>query len=286
MGNRAIDEYFAITDEQIEAAKNRKINLTHENYFSPEMMMAYMSTSQFKGFDDCECNALDELKNSQKNRDCFKEGHYFEACLNGDQAEELFLMQNPDMVSSRGATKGDLKSNFKKVQGAVEAFKRQPMFMEKINQCEKQVIVTGVIAGLKFKGCVDFLNMTTFDGYDTKAMANFKRVWSDTDSAYVNWYYAYGYHYQAAIYRELIRQTFGKVGTQHILAVTKEEYPDVAAFSFTEERLDKALDIICEFAPSYDLIKRGKIEPKPCGHCDYCKSHKIVTEFDIVGDYE
>lgn len=263
------------------------MNLTHENYFSPEMMMKYMSTSQFKNFESCESAAFAELQGKLEiDKDCYKEGHYFEACLNGEQADELFLMQNSDMVSSRGATKGDLKSNFKRVQSAVEAFKRQPKFMEAIDKCDKQVIVTGILAGLKFKGCVDFLNMETFDGYDTKCLANFKKVWSNTDHAYVNWYYAYGYHYQAAIYRELIRQTFGKTGQQHILAVTKEEIPDVCGFSFSDERLNGAMEIIEEFAPRYSAIKRGKIEPVPCGICDYCKANKVITEFEIVGEYE
>lgn len=259
--------------------------LTHKNYFSPEMMMEYMSTSQFKAFEQCESAALAELQGKLEiDKECYKEGHYFEACLTG--TEELFLLQNPEMVSSRGATKGDLKANFKKVQGAVEAFKRQPMFMDRIIRCEKQVIVTGTIAGLKFKGMVDFLNMETFEGYDTKAMANFKKVWSDTDKAYISWYFAYGYHYQSAIYAELIRQTFGKAVAQRILAVTKEDTPDLAAIEFTQERLDGAMSIIEEYAPRYDKIKRGLIEPIPCGSCAYCKQHKIVTEFEVVGEYE
>lgn len=260
------------------------MNLTHDNYFSSEMMMEYMSTSQFKSFEQCESAALAELQGKLEiDKDCYREGHYFEACLNG--TEELFLAQNPSMVSSKGATKGDLKANFRKVQGAVEAFKKQPMFMDKISQCEKQVIVTGTIAGLKFKGCVDFLNMETFEGYDTKAMANFKKVWSDSDRAYVNWYFAYGYHYQASLYQELIRQTFGKSGAQRILAVTKEDTPDVMAIEFTQERLDGAMSIIAEYAPRYDKIKRGLIQPESCGSCAYCKQHKIVTEFEIVDEY-
>lgn len=263
------------------------MNLTHENYFSPEMMMQFMSTSQFKAFESCEAKALAELRGDiVVDKEVFKEGHYFEACLNGTESEELFLMQNPDMVSSRGATKGDLKSNYQRVQGSVEAFRRQPMFMDIVNRSKPQIIVTGTIAGLDFKGCVDFLNIETLNGYDTKAMANFKKVWSDAEHSYVNWYFAYGYHYQAAIYRELIRQTFGRAGTQGILAVTKEEIPNVSALTFTEEILDNAIEIITEFAPRYDGIKRGIIEPEPCGHCEYCRANKIVTEFEIVREYE
>lgn len=270
-------------------------NLTHENYFSTENMMEYMSTSQFKAFEECESRALAEAKGEYKvDKDCFLEGHYFEACLNGEQAEELFLLQHPEMVCTRDTTRdgvkissqGDIKSTFKKVVGAVKAFKRQPLFMDIINNCEKQVIVTCEIAGVKFKGCIDFLNMSTFDEYDTKAMKDFKKVYSEIEKAYVKWYFAYGYNYQRAIYKEGIIQTYGKYGSGNLLAVTKEETPDVDGLTFTDEIVNNALEIIKEFAPRYSAIKRGEIEPEPCGHCDYCKSNKIITEFEIVGEWE
>lgn len=262
------------------------MNLTHENYFSPEMMMHFMSTSQFKAFEQCEAKALAELRGEYTaEKEAYKEGHYFEACLNGPESEELFLMQNPDMISSRGASKGDLKSNFQRIQGAVEAFKRQPMFMEIVNRSKQQVIVTGEIAGLPFKGCIDFLD-ADMSSNDTKAMKDFKKVWSDSDGMYVQWYFAYGYHYQAAIYRELTRQMYGQAGHQRLLAVTKEEIPDACGFVFTDEILDNALEIIKEFAPRYDKIKRGEILPQPCGHCDYCRSQKVLHQFDIISEYE
>jgi hypothetical protein len=259
--------------------------LIHENYFSPEMMMKYMSTSQFKAFESCEAAALAELKGEYAvDKEAYKEGRYFEHCITGN--EELFMMQNPDMISSKGATKGDLKSNYKRVSGSVEAFNRQYMFTDVTDKCESQVIVTGDIGGIPFKGMVDFLDMDTFDGYDTKCMKDFKKVYSDNEKMYVNWFFAYGYNYQAAIYRELIRQTFGEAGRQHILAVTKEEVPDVAALHFSDEILDNALDIIKEFAPRYDRIKRGLIEPERCEKCAYCRETKVITDFEMVGEFE
>ena len=259
--------------------------LNHENYFAPEMMAKYMSTSQFKGFEACEYAALAELRGETlKDKEAFKEGRYFEHCITGN--EEHFMMANPDMVSSRGATKGDLKSNFKRVVGSVEAFKRQHMFMEVLEKCAKQVIVTGVIADVPFKGMVDFLDMDTFCGYDTKCMRDFKKVWSDTEKMSVSWYFAYGYHYQAAIYGELIRQTYGEAGRQHIFAVTKEETPDVAALYFGNEILDNALEIIKEFAPRYDKVKRGLTEPERCEKCTVCRGTKVMTDFEMVGDFE
>lgn len=36
--------------------------VTAENYYSPEMNMAYMGSTQFKAFEKCEAAALAELK--------------------------------------------------------------------------------------------------------------------------------------------------------------------------------------------------------------------------------
>jgi len=259
--------------------------LTPENYFSPEMMLQYMSASQFHAFETCQFAALAQLRGEYVvEKDVFKEGHYFEAALSGD--EDLFLAQNPDMVSSKGPTKGDLKSNYKRVVGSASRFIDEPMFMDIYNRCEKQVILSGIIAGVPFKGMVDLLDMETFDVYDTKCVKDFKKVWSDADHSHVNWYFAYGYHYQMAIYRELVLQTYGKAGHMRLMAVTKEEIPDIGGFEFTDEVLNGALDIIREFTPKYDIIKRGGLVPEACGHCDWCKPNKDITEFETVGEYE
>ena len=37
------------------------MQLNHDNYFSPEAMMEYMSTSQFKSFEKCEAAVMAEL---------------------------------------------------------------------------------------------------------------------------------------------------------------------------------------------------------------------------------
>ena len=259
--------------------------LTNENYFSPEMMKKYMSNSQFKAFEKCEAAALAELNGEYSlDKDAYKEGKYFEACV--CNREQQFLFQNPDMVSTRGTTKGDLKNNYKKVAGSVKTFMKQERFIDIIDRCKRQVIVTGEISGILFKGMIDFLDMETFEGYDTKCMKDFKKVFSNNEKMYINWYFAYGYHYQSAIYGELIRQKFGRAGRQHILAVTKEDIPDVTALYFSDEILHNALEIIKEYAPRYDAIKQGKIDPERCEICEYCRKTKIITNFEMVGEFE
>ena len=262
------------------------MQLNHDNYFSPEAMIEYMSTSQFKSFEKCEAAVMAELYGLYKpeDKECYLEGKLFEAAITGN--EQSFLDDHPEMVSSRGATKGQLKSNYKDVIAAADAFLRQEVFADIIKRCEQQVIVTGVIGGVKFKGCVDFYDPVTGNGYDSKCMRNFSRSYSSDFGCSVNWYFAYGYQYQLAIYRELIKQTFGRAGRQHLIAATKETVPNVAYICFADTVLDSALEIVEEFAPRYDAIKRGEVQPKRCEHCDYCKETKIIKDCTMIGDYD
>lgn len=250
------------------------------------MMFEYMSTSQFKAFEECEAAALAELFGTynRQEKECFTEGKLFESIICGNVNK--FIEEHPEMVSNRGTTKGELKSNYKNILVSAEAFLDQPVFTEIIARCEQQVIVTGEIAGIKFKGCVDFYDPKTGNGYDAKCVKDLKKLYSESDGFFVNWYFARGYHYQAAIYRELIRQTFKKVGRQHLIVATKESVPNVEYYQFTDEILDNAMEIIEQFAPHYNKIKKGIGYAEQCGKCDYCKSAKLIEEPVIIGEYE
>lgn len=117
------------------------MKLTQENYFSSEANKEFMSVSQFKSFAECEKQALHNIKISGENEiQAFLEGHLFEALVSGNG--ELFIAQHPEMVSSRGATAGQLKSEFKRVVSSANRFNNQDFFKDIINKCEKQVILT------------------------------------------------------------------------------------------------------------------------------------------------
>ena len=262
------------------------IPLTNDNYFSPEAMRAYMSNSQFKAFSSCSAAAMAELDGSYQpfGKDCFTEGHMFEALVCGN--EELFYMQHPEIVSSRGASKGNPKANYIKIVEAAEAFKRQPAMMEIIGRCEKQKIVTGEINGVPYKGCIDLYDPQTGDCWDTKCMRNFDSIYSPDEGRRLEWWEAYGYHQQAAIYRELCRQSFGRTGRYGLMAATKETVPDVAWLEFDRSILDCAFDMVYELSPMYHAMKCGMIDAEPCGACDYCKSVKVLSEPHLIAQYE
>ena len=255
--------------------------LTTENYFSTEANREYMSVSQFKAFAECEAQTLHNIQIGGENqKQAFLEGKLFEAWVAGDRA--LLMSQHPELISSRGATAGQLKAEFNKVIKAAERFLQQDFFKNIINKCEKQVILTGEIEGVKVKCALDLFDKKTNSIYDIKCMKDFKEQWNKSEKAYVPWYYIYGYVLQLAVYRELVRQNFGEPQEIGLLAASKEEEPDLEAISFSSDLLDIELEYFKANIKRYDDIKKGIILPNYCNECAYCKSIKQITRFEVI----
>lgn len=258
------------------------MKLNSQNYFSKEADLEYISVSQYKSFRECQSKtmALLNSETDETTKESYLEGHLFETLIAGDI--DLFFMQHPEMVSSRGATKGELKANFKKVVNAANRIKEQKFIMDIVNKCEKQVIMTGVINGIKVKCCADLLDKETGNIYDFKCMANFNETWNKENKCYMPWYYYYGYVLQMAVYQEIARQNFGKVFETHLIAATKEDEPDISALHFDNELLKLELDEFSNNIIYYDKIKKGLETPKSCNHCEFCKKNKIIINFEEV----
>ena len=257
------------------------MQLTQENYFSKEANTEYMSVSQFKAFAECEAQALHNIEIGGENeKAAFLEGKLFENWVAGDRA--LFMAQHPEMISTRGATAGQLKAEFNKVIKAAERFLEQDFFKDIINKCEKQVILTGKIEGVKVKCALDLFDRETNSIYDIKCMKDFKEQWNKEEKSYVPWYYIYGYVLQLAVYREIVRQNFGEPKEIGLMAASKEEEPDLQAKSFSSELLDLELEYFKNNVKRYNDIKKGIVAPTYCGECSYCKSIKQITRFEVI----
>lgn len=256
-----------------------KLNL--ENYYSIKANKEYMSVSQFKNFKLCEKKAMYDLENDfQEDKQCFLEGQLFEALVSGDA--NLFKAQHPELLSTRGATAGQIKSEFKKVINASEKFNDQVFFRDIIDRCEKQIVLTGEIKGIKVKCMLDLFDKKTNSIYDIKCMKDFKEQWNKDEKAYMPWYYTYGYVLQLAVYREIVRQNFGEPKEIGLIAATKEEIPDIQALSFDSSLLDLELEDFKNNVERYNKVKKGVEEPIACGCCDYCKRIKVIDSFKEV----
>lgn len=241
--------------------------LTAENYFSPENQMKYMGSSQFKDFMSCEAMALSKIKGEweEEKTTALLVGSYVDAHYEGTL--DIFKAKNPDIFTQ----KGTLKSQFEQANYIIQRLDRDEMFKQFMSG-QKQVIKTGLIAGVPFKIKID----SYFPGQkivDLKIMRDFKQVWKD--GIYQSFVENWGYDIQAAIYQFVEDNQL----PFFIAGATKEKpEPDLAIISIPQNRIDYCLDIVIENAPRFDAIKKGQIEPTRCGCCDYCKATKVLTE--------
>lgn len=259
--------------------------LIHSNYYSKEVDTEYLSVSQIKKFlgcpakPGCEARAIAELKGEYEppKSDALLIGSYIDLKLTGTEEElAAFLESHPEIVSSRGATKGELKTEYKAADKMVDRVKRDAdnggIFLKTLKG-DKQKIFVGEIHGHKFKAKPDVLG--------ENFITDLKTTESITKRYYANGWYNFidywNYPLQGAIYQEIVFQNTGKKLPFYISAISKEAEPDIGVFQIPQEMLDNALsNVTKEQLDRIVALKKGEIAPERCEHCDYCRSTKVI----------
>ena len=250
------------------------MELTNENYFSVDANMEYMSASQFKDFCKCEKEALAKIvgETVEEPSKAMLVGSYVDAYFSGEL--EQFKANNPQIFKKDGT----LLKDFEKANDVITTIENDALLLSYL-QGKHQVIMTGEIAGVKFKIKIDSLLEDAI--VDQKVMSSiYDLVWQQGNDG--SWYKAdfvetFGYDIQGAIYQEIVRQNIGKK-LPFILAVcTKEDNPDKALIQIDQYYLDKALEKVKELAPHFELIKQGLVLAQGCGHCATCRKHRVLT---------
>lgn len=272
--------------------------VTAENYFTPEMNMAYMSASQYKDFEKCEAAAMAELRGEYvpASSSALLVGGFIDAYFSGESA--LFQAQHPEIFKRDG----QLKAEYLHAQDVINRMLEDRLYTLLMSG-KKQVIKTGTIAGIPFKIKIDslldratcetivkeFPNAAAALGFcdgaivDQKAMKDLANVWSDEARCKIPFVEFYGYDVQGAIYQEIEGH-----GLPFVLAVgTKENEPDLAALYISDEDLAAKLAEIEDSAPRFQAIKEGREEPRRCECCDWCKKtrklERIVNYKELCG---
>lgn len=272
--------------------------VTAENYFSPEMNMAYMGSTQFKAFDRCEAAALAELRGeyAPAASTAMLVGSYVDAYFSGELL--VFQARHPEIFKRDGS----LKAEFAHAQDVIARMEADELYMLLMSG-RKQVILTGEIAGVPFKIKIDSLLDTETAGriaerfpeaanalgmcdgalVDQKVMRSMEDVWSEEEHGKVSFVQHYGYDIQGAIYQAVESHML-----PFILAVgTKEETPDIGALYIPDGELAAKLAEVEDRAPRYQAIKEGRITPRRCEKCAYCRMTKKlrgIVDYREVGE--
>ena len=269
------------------------MKLTQDNYFGREAAHKFMSVSQFKAFQRCEAAGLAEVQGLYERPEttALLVGSYVDAKIEGEEAFEKFVSEHPEMFKKDGSLKADLVQ----AEQIYERIKSDRLAFMLLSGAH-QVIITGKIAGVPFRGKIDSLlspeqceeiisefpdTKEALGGpfgsvgaiVDGKVMKDFAPVWSESAFCKQNWVDAWDYPIQGAVYRHL------EGGNKPFIldAATKETGTGLDAVYVPSAELDAAFRIVEEYAPRYHKIKLGKIEPTRCENCEWCRRTKRLT---------
>ena len=258
--------------------------LTKDNYFSKEANLEYMSNSQYKSFIDCEARTMAGINGEYefiKSID-MQVGSYIHAWNEGVNDE--FIEENPDIFSTKGPTKGELKSQFKKADKCIEMIKNDPLLSKSLSG-EKEKIFTSELFGSKWKICIDSYFPKEKRFGDLKVLQSLdKTFFCEKDLSRKSIFEYFGYFTQMAIYAEIERLANKRVNGDYfepfLTVVTKEEIPNKEIISFvsSEENIfhfvSKKLEIVEENMERIIQVKSKSEEQNRCEKCKYCVGNK------------
>lgn len=255
--------------------------LDESNYYSLEADLRWCSASQFKDFcgcpiiPGCEARTMAKLRGEYKPEitNALLIGSILDALWENDDPEYI-AGRFPECVSTRGATKGQLKSEFQSAITMYQRTLREKKFCQYMSG-DKQTIMTGVIADLPFKIKIDSYieGKAIVDLKTTRTLDRDFRVFIPDSGEKLTWYKAFGYDIQLAVYREIVKQNTGESLRCYLAAVDKEKHPMCDIIELPTKMLDEALEYVKRNCKKIIMLKNGDIEPIRCEHssCDYCR---------------
>ncbi|BBP87439.1 hypothetical protein BsIDN1_10570 [Bacillus safensis] len=156
-------------------------------------------------------------------------------------------------------------------------------------QGDKEVIITGELFGVPWKGKLDVYNPAGGRFADLKTTRSLReKVW-DQELGYCSFVEAYGYIGQMAIYAELERQMSKRDEWLEplIVAISKEDPPDKAVINIDNSRMEVELEDIEKHMERIIQVKHGGEPPNRCEKCKYCRStnqlNRIIHFSELIG---
>ncbi len=250
------------------------MKLNKDNYFSAEANWQYMSVSQYKDFLKCEAAALAKLKGEYEpfKPDAFLAGSYVHAWNEG--VLEEFKQDNPALYKKDGT----LYKKYANLDDLIRILETDKLAMMAL-EGEKEIVMSTELFGTPWKIMIDSYNPSKGRFADLKTVKCLDdKFWNGTN--YENFIEYYGYTTQIAVYSEIERLVTGRDNYLEglIVVVTKEDVPDKVVIGFDTDMIEFELAMVEANLPRILEVKSGKIEPKSCGKCEYCKSKKKLTE--------
>lgn len=251
--------------------------LTNENYFEPEMLMKYLSTSQYKEFagtmgkPGCEARAMASLREEwqQEITIPLMVGKYVDSHFEGTL--DVFKAQHPEILKKNM----ELKAEYNKANGIINVIENSEYFMKYMSG-EKQVIMTGKFFGAEWKCKIDSLLGVAI--VDLKVMKSLKEEFWVKDYGKMSFIHYWGHDIQGMIYQRIVECNTNKRIPFYIAGASKEKITDIEIIGFTQKDLSDTASIVEGNVKRILDLKTGHAHPERCGRCGYCTSTKILTK--------
>lgn len=244
--------------------------VTAENYYEPD---EYMSVSAFKAFQKCELSAM---VSENYTSEAMLIGSYVDAYIEGTLDE--FKDLHPEIFSTRGTTKGELKTPFKYADNICEYIRNDRVFSQFMSG-EKQVVMTGKIQNVPFKIKMDSYSAGVAIN-DLKVMATV----TNREGDYIDFITPWGYDIQMACYQEIVRQNTGEQLPVFICAVTKEDPINSVIVNIPQTYLDIALYNVIDKIEHFYEVKMKRQMYTGCGICSACIASRRETQIISLSD--
>ena len=267
------------------------MKLTNDNYFSLDVRNKYLDVSTFKDFvgtparAGCEARAMASLRGEyeeEKSKALLFGSLVDEMLLGTNESLEAFKAENPELFSSRGATKGQIKAEYALADQMVARARQDAKFMRYLDG-EHQRIMTGTLFGVDWRIKID----NYIEGkaiVDLKTCESMRKSYWSTDLGRSNFVQHFDYVLQAAVYQEIVFQNTGKRLPFYFACISKEKVTDLELIYVDNKTLHERI-YGNEFAPgiagqvqNIRLLMNGEVEPIECGRCDFCLPRKKIEK--------
>ena len=265
------------------------MQITEANYFSKEVRNKYLDVSTFKDFvgtpakEGCESRALAALSGEyeEEKTTALLLGNLFDEMMLGTpESLIMFKADNPELFSSRGPTKGMLKSEFQIVNQMVDRCRQDSKFMKYL-EGEHQKIMTGTLFGIDWR-----IKMDNYKEHkaivDLKSTEDIRKSYYSSSSGRCNAFIYYDYILQAAIYQEIVFQNTGERLPFYFNCVSKQKVTDLDVIFVDNQTLHDRIygnDFypgIANEVENIRLLMNGDVGATSCNHCSYCLPKKKI----------
>jgi hypothetical protein len=263
--------------------------ITEDNYFSLEVRNKYLDVSTFKDFvgtpakEGCESRAMASLSGeySEEKTPALLLGGLIDEMLLGTPESLLkFRSDNPELFSSRGDTKGQLKSEYRKVYQMVERCQQDAKFMKYLDG-EHQKIMTGTLFGMDWRIKIDnYIEHKAI--VDLKSMESIRKFYWSPEYGRCSAFIYFDYILQAAVYQEIVFQNTGERLPFYFNCVSKEPITDLEVVYVDNQTLHERIygsefsSGIAGDVQNIRLLMNKEADPSSCGKCNYCLPKKKI----------